>query len=254
MFLRRNSATGTRVPAYGAMLVLLLLSPLALGQPQEPSFRIEIVAGSEPSSSGRTPVAFQISVTPPYLYAGGAGDADRAGDTPVAATMTLEADLYSGRWLRVVPDSGGSAANTAADTAASDEEAFVLAKFHAFREFAGADQFRDLLDAETHAGLLDSVARGEIDLVADREFYRQFDNIRLLAGIHYGVYILLYTQFRDAVSGEVFNSVMPARYVDGRLVTAGSLHRQPSVVYRMLAFGALQRQLMDHLEARLGQR
>ena len=159
------------------------------------------------------------------------------GIEPVPALLTLQAQLYSGRWLADLPE---------VEIAA---EAFVLAKFNLFRTAESATEFREFVDETTYASMLDSIERGQLDLAADREIYREYDNIRVLGAIHYGDLILLYTQFRSAVTGEVMPTVMPAIKLGDRLVTAAAMHQVSHELYRMLAFGTMMPRLMEFFEA-----
>jgi len=213
----------------------VLAGPLA-AQAAEPDYQFEFIARNINSGAGEQTGILQVSVLPPQLHQN-----DRSNEAAQPAILRLEAEVYSGQWL------AGSGSNQPA----SEQERLVLGKFELFQTAEQAEQYQRWLDPETYSTFLESIARNEIDLASDRELYLQYDNIRLLASIRYGVYTLLYTQFRTAGSEELTASVMPARVVGDRLVTAGSLHANSHELYRMLVFGTLQRQLMGFLEKRV---
>jgi hypothetical protein len=216
-----------------ALLLLLGLASASLGQAPESTVEISFLpAGGAAPGPGR----LQIDILPPNLY----DDADDA----VPVTLSLQALVYSGEWL--------IGENSVASAATSEEEAFVRTQFHAFQDFETAEAFRDLLDAQTFEAFTRDIAAGRIDLAADRELYAGYDNIRLLGSVRYGVYTLLYTQFRETASGRLDTSVMTVRRVAGELRTAGSLNASPPELYRMLTLGTLRVRLMDHLERLTG--
>ena len=205
-------------------------------QTPEPEYQFEFVAADADTGDGGQAGILRISVLPPLLH-------ERIGNAvfAVPAILALDSRLYSGQWL----------ADVDSEELAAEQERFVLGKFMLFQTAERLEQYQQWLDPETYSTFSEAIDRNEIDLESDREIYQQYDNIRLLGSVRYGVYSLLYTQFRTQRSGELTTSVMPARYVDGRLVTAGSLHASSHELYRMLAFGTLQRQLMDYLETRV---
>ena len=175
-----------------------------------------------------------MNVLPPQLHQ---VDENSVPATPV--TLRLDAILYTGQWLIDSDSEQSDNELNDVEQVVSENENFVLAKFKLFQDAEQPEQYRRWLDPETYASFAESIARNEIDLASDREFYQQYDNIRLLASVRYGVYTLLYTQFRTAETGELTTSVMPARFVDGVMVTAGSLHARSHELYRMLVFGTL---------------
>lgn len=217
------------------LAVLLLTTPL-LAQTADPVYRLAFIPGEPVAAGAVQPGVFRVSVQPPEETF-----AQQSTDPVVAAELSLQGSRYDGRWLFAATDN---------DTLA-EEERFVLEKFRLFQNADSAEQFRPWLDEETFAAFARSVRSGEIDLLSDREQYRQYDAIRLLGSIRYGVYTLLYTQFRAADTGEPVTSVMPVRRVEYRLVTAGGLHGNSHELYRMLAFGTLQRQLTAFLAQRI---
>jgi hypothetical protein len=220
--------------------VLAAISCVVMGAPAaqvaEPDYQFAFRVQDISPVNGMQTGTLQVSMLPPLLY-------PDDGDAPVTmeAVLNLNATLHAAQWL----------AQKDLESLTDGLEIFVLEKFRLFRRADQIEQFRQWLDPQTYLLLADSVSRNEVNLESDRQFYRQFDDIRLLGSIRYGVYTLLYTQFRSAGSGELMTSVMPARYVDNRLVTAGSLHLNSHALYRMLVFGTLQLQLVQFLEGRV---
>ncbi len=215
-------------------LFLLVMAGTVLAQSTEPVYRFEFRPGSAADAAGVQSGRLQVHALPP-------GREVQTGDSgePAELTLSAAARLYRGSWLTEVED----------ETGLAEAELFVLAKFRLFRTADDAEEFKPWLDGETFAAFSQSVARGDIDLAADRLIYRQYDSIRLLGAIRYGYYTLLYTQFRSGQDGELLTSVMPVRRVGGRLVSAGALHARSHELYRMLSLGTLQRSLFDYLEA-----
>jgi len=218
---------------YRLLIFLLALSPLSIvsAQNQDPSYQVEFVRNAADAGLSRSAGMLRVQINPPDLY----GPDGEPGD-PAPATLELQAAVFAGAWLADL------------ETADSEEETFVLAKFDLFRSADTPEQYREWLDAESYASFLESIASGRIDLAADREVYALYDNIRLLGFVRYGVYTLLYTQFREAGSNTLHTSVMPVRRVNGRLLTAGSMNTNSHELYRQLVFGPLQRQITAYLE------
>jgi hypothetical protein len=226
-----------RIPTKAVLAAVCCLAMASLAaQAPEPDYRFEFRALDVNPANGTQTGTLQVRILPPQLYP------DDGNSQPATeAVLSVDATLHAARWL----------AQQGRDSLTDELEIFVLEKFRLFQNADQVEQYRQWLDPETFLLLADSVSRNEIDLVSDRQFYSQFDDIRLLASIRYGVYTLLYTQFRTADSGELTTSVMPARYVDNRLVTAGNLHLNSHAFYRMLVFGTLQSHLLLYLEGKV---
>ncbi|MBT8145576.1 MAG: hypothetical protein KJN90_01915 [Gammaproteobacteria bacterium] len=218
----------------------------ATAQAPGPDYRFEFIANRGAAAKGAQSGLLRVQVLPPLPNSGASAD-----EQAVPVVMTLDAVLYPGQWLV----NGGRDQTTSErynnQVSASDQEKFVLGKFTLFQTAEQLEDYRLWLDSETFTSFAESVSSGDIDLASDREFYQQYDNIRLLGSVRYGPYTLLYTQFRTAEGGELATSVMPARLLDGRLVTAGSVHASSHALYRLLAFGTLQQSLVEYLEARV---
>ncbi len=210
-----------------------IVMPLA-AQTLEPEYQFRFTPDTPSPGISAGAGKLEVSAVPPDLEY-----SQVDSKPPVPVEFTVRARVYSGRWL----------VDKVSEEDLTDEERFVRAKFNLFQTALQPEQYREWLDAETYSVFERSVADGEINLAMDRDFYLQFDSIRLLGSVQYGVYILLYTQFQSVESGELMVSVMPVRQLGSRLVTAGSMHATSHELYRMLAFGSLQRQLMDYLES-----
>ena len=220
-------------------------------QTTEPDYQFDFTPHDASAEAGEQSGILQVTVLPPQLH-----QPDDSGAQAVPVVMRLDAVLSTGQWLaggdgRQAISEQATAEQATTEQVTTEKERFVLGKFNLFQNAGQAEQYRQWLDPETYSVFAESIARNEIDLASDREFYQQYDNIRLLGSIRYGVYFLLYTQFRTAESGELTTSIMPVRYVDDALVTAASLHADSHELYRMLVFGTLQRQLMNYMEERV---
>ena len=242
------------LPAFATLVVVLASFTFVeslVAQTTEPDYQFEFIARAANSSDEIAVGALEVSVLPPQLHQGNGN-----GESATPVVLALDAMLFPGQWLIASSREEPGVEELGREELSSDERAsiegnFVRGKFTLFQTAEQPQQYQQWLDPETYSTFMESVAGNEIDLASDREFYLQYDNIRLLGSIRYGVYTLLYTQFRSAGSEQVTTSVMPVRYLDGRLVTAGSLHASSHELYRMLAFGTLQRQLMIYLEERV---
>ncbi|MCB1669730.1 MAG: hypothetical protein R3F41_14510 [Gammaproteobacteria bacterium] len=217
------------------LILLTLALPLA-AQTDEPDYRFHFIPDGGQLAAAGQPGLLEVSVQPPDL-----GYRQPDTDSSVPVELSIRAVVYPGRWLD----------DSLADTDLAEAERFVRAKLRLFQTAVQPQQYRQWLDEETYAVFAGSVASGEIDLAEDRQFYRQYDSLRLLASLRYGVYSLLYVQFHSTAGDELVEAVMPVRRVAGRLITAGSLHAASHELYRMLAFGSLQRQLHRFLELRV---
>jgi len=203
-------------------------------QMREPNYQFEFTVQHVDDENNSQSGTLELRVLPPNPYPG-----DDIQE--LEGILRFDAKLHAAQWLV----QGGSNVLT------GEQEVFVLEKFRLFKEADKVEQYQQLLDPETYLLLAEAVSKNEVDLASDQQFYSEFDDIRLLASIRYGVYTLLYTQFRSAVSGELITSVMPARHVNNRLVTAGILHQNSHELYRMLVFGTLQLQFFQYLEERV---
>ena len=223
--------------------VLLSISLPLSAQPVGPDYRFEFVPDAADSGLLAESGTLEVTVLPPDQAL-----LEADSDPSVSVRLSAAVTLYPGNWLMSQRQEGELDESSAPDRELTEQESFVREKFRLFQAAEQAEQFRDWLDEETFTRFSESVMNGEIDLAADREFYLQYDDIRLLGSLRYGVYTLLYTQFREAQSGEFVPSVMPVRRVGGKLLTAGSLHASSNELYRLFAFGSLQQSLMVYLE------
>lgn len=240
MFLTLNWWWNQRIRDLFCAALLSISLPLA-AQPAGPDYRFEFVPDAADSGPGSG--ILEVTVLPPDL-------ALQQADShpPVSVRLSAAVTLYPGNWLVSQMQKGELDESSMAHRGLTEQESFVREKFRLFQAAEQAEQFREWLDEETFARFSESVLNGEIDLAADREFYLQYDDIRLLGSLRYGVYTLLYTQFREAQTGDLIPSVMPVRRVGGKLLTAGSLHASSHELYRLFAFGSLQQSLMVYLE------
>jgi hypothetical protein len=226
--------------------VLLSISLPLVAQPAEPDYRFEFVPDEAASGLFAESGILEITVLPPDLALQQV-DSDPAVSISLSAAVTL----FPGNWLMSQAQEGEPDEARRTPGELTEQEVFVREKFRLFQAADRVEQFREWLDAETFLRFSESVINGGIDLAADREIYLQYDDIRLLGSLRYGVYTLLYTQFRDARSGDLVTSVMPVRRVGGKLLTAGSLHTSSHELYRLFALGSLQQSFMVYLEERV---
>lgn len=145
--------------------------------------------------------------------------------------------VLSGNWL------------IGTDASLNEYEEFVKTRFESLRSATAPQDFENLYDPQAYTDLLDSINAGRVNLQRDRQLYQDYDNIRALAVIYYGEFLLIYTQFRNETTLEAVNSIQTTRRYENRIVTAGGLSRAPDFFYRSLVNGETRKLIFDHFES-----